>query len=532
MRFLPERFRKRVENTRNGVRERTRKRSDSTRQRVLDELKRRNLDERLLTRRNATLLALGAAGAAAAAFMRSRKALAPVQIEKVLIANRGEAALEIIATCKRMGIASVAIYTENDENKLVKDAADEYVKVSAYTDMDAVIEAAGKTGADGIHPAYGFLAENSKFAAAVERAGMTFIGPGADKIAIMGSKLQARAVVHRAHGPVIPGRAIESDEDAPVIAEEAGGYPVMLKASAGGGGKGIRIIRAKDALLSELRSVREEARKAFDDDRIYMEKVVERARHVEVQVARDYHGNSAVLGFRDCSVQRRNQKLVEETCAWIANETRRRMARAAKAIINAIDYHGIGTLEFLVGQDESFYFLEMNTRLQVEHAVTGMTMRVLQSLGYRESEVQRAPGLIELSIRIAEHEDLPINDKNVLHEGHAIEARIYPENPETLFPETGKIKKFDLPMDEYVDVQTAWYKGYEVSIDYQDLTKVIAWGRDREKARNRLARFLSDIEIKGVATNIPLLIEILEHSEFIEDRHHTRWLSDIKEKVA
>ena len=441
-------------------------------------------------------------------------------IRKVLIANRGEIAVRILRALRELGITSVAVFSDADRVGLHVRLADEAVPIGpapsneSYLRIDRIIAAARATGAEAIHPGYGFLAENPAFARAVVRAGLVFIGPSASTIELMGNKLEARAIAARLGVPVVPGSPALADPAGARAAAERIGYPVMLKAAAGGGGKGMRIVRGPEDLERALALTRGEAASAFGDDQIYMEKLIERPHHVEIQVLCDAHGGAVFLGERDCSIQRRHQKVVEETPSpFIDPPTREAMGKAALSIAQAAKYVNAGTVEFMVDETRSFYFLEMNTRLQVEHPVTEMVTGL---------------DLVKEQIAIAEGRPLAVSQDKVAPRGAAIECRICAEDPERDFlPSLGNISRLRFPSGPGVRNDAGIYPGYEVPIYYDPLlAKLIVWGRNREEARRRLERALAEFLIEGVRTNLPFHRWIVRHPRFAAGDYHTGFIAE------
>ena len=434
---------------------------------------------------------------------------------KVLIANRGEIACRIIRACRRMGIKTVAIYSTVDAASLHVSEADEAYLVGeappqdSYLNMNKILDIALRCGAEAIHPGYGFLSENSAFVRRCQDAGICFIGPKPDVMEKMGDKLRARSLAMKAGLPVLPGT------DEPVENEHATsrawmlGFPLMVKAAEGGGGIGIHIIESMDELLPLIDRSRQAAASAFGSPRLYFERYLKGASHIEVQLMGDEHGNLVHLFERDCSVQRRNQKLIEETPASVklTPRLRRRVCGLALQLGQAIGYTNAGTVEFLVSDDGSVYFLEMNTRLQVEHGITEMTTGL---------------DLVEVQLRVAAGEPLPFRQEDITCTGHAIEARVYPEDPVTFMPDAGPITGLHLPAGENVRVDTALCAGYTVGLDYEPLmAKVMAWGEDREKAIKALQGALLEFRLQGVKWNVPLLRDILASKEFRNAAYHT-----------
>lgn len=440
-------------------------------------------------------------------------------IGKLLIANRGEIASRIIRTCRRLGIRTVAVYSDADASAPFVKQADEAFPIGgthvreSYLNMDAILKAAKESGAEAVHPGYGLLSENAEFARRCLEAGLVFVGPAPDAIAMMGSKIASREAMERAGVPIIPGvsRSLEDVEEA-LEAAETIGYPVMLKASAGGGGVGIQIVRGPDELRQTFESNRKRAAAIFGDGTVYMEKVLANPRHVEIQVLADHHGRVIHLGERECSVQRRHQKIVEEALSPFLDEaSRERMGQAAVNAARAISYRNAGTIEFLVDEDKNFYFLEMNTRLQVEHPVT---------------EEITGLDLVEQQIRIACGEPLGLSQEDVRFLGHAIEARIYAEDPRTFFPSPGTVTKLSLPEGPGVRHELAIGEGSVVTPFYDPMiAKLIVHAEDRQTAIERMIRALEEYRIEGLKTNLPLLRGVLAHEAFRQGRATTDFVS-------
>jgi propionyl-CoA carboxylase alpha chain len=437
-------------------------------------------------------------------------------VRKILIANRGEIARRIARTCRDMGLGTVAVFSAPDATAPFVAECDEAVALGGstpaetYLDIDKLLGAARATGADAVHPGYGFLAENAEFARRCIEAGLVFIGPSPDVIAAMGSKLEAKRRMAEAGVPMLPSGELAAG-DPPALATVARtiGFPLLVKASAGGGGKGMRIVREVAELEEAVASARREASAAFGDATVYLERYLEGARHVEVQVFGDVHGNVVHLGERECSIQRRHQKIVEETPCTALDETRRRvLCEAAVAGAHAIGYTGAGTVEFLLAADGQFYFLEVNTRLQVEHPVT---------------EMVRGLDLVRMQIEIARGARLPSQDALPAPRGHAIEVRLYAEDPTAGFvPQTGVLETFEIDDAPGLRVDSGVESGSVVGIHYDPmLAKVIAWAPQRAEAAGKLARALDTARIHGVRTNRRLLSAILRHREFLEGRTDT-----------
>lgn len=441
-------------------------------------------------------------------------------LKKVLIANRGEIAVRIIRACREMGIRTVAIYSEADKNALHTKLADEAVCIGpapsnkSYLNMKAILEAACLTGADSIHPGFGFLSENSNFAKICEEMGIKFIGPNYKLIELLGNKSKAKETMKRAGVPVVPGSdgLIYSKEQALTLAEQIK-YPVMLKASAGGGGRGIRVAYNKEQLEKEYDLVKQEAKISFNDDSIYLEKFVENPRHVEIQVLGDEHGNAVHLGERDCSVQRRNQKVLEETPSGILDEkTRKKMGEVAVKAVKEIGYTNAGTIEFLVDKNKDFYFMEMNTRVQVEHPVTEMVTGI---------------DIIKEQIKIASGEKLSFEQKDIVFTGHSMEARINAENPDKNFmPCPGTITELHLPGGNGVRVDTAIYAGYKIPPTYDSMiAKIIVHGKNRNESIAKLKSAISELVVDGITTNTDFILKILDDEDFKTNNYDTSFIA-------
>ena len=443
------------------------------------------------------------------------------EIKKILIANRGEIALRVIRSCKEAGKETVAVYSEPDAEAPHVMMADESVGIGpaasseSYLVFDKIIDAAKSTGADAIHPGYGFLSENADFAERCRDEGLIFIGPKAEAIRKMGDKTEARELMSKANVPFPPGtkKELESIEEAEKVADEIG-FPVLVKAAAGGGGKGMRIIETKEEFKSGIKGAKSEARNAFGDDRVYIEKYLVEPRHVEFQIIADTHGNVLHLYDRECSVQRRHQKVIEEApCTILTPELRQEMSEAAIAAAEACNYVNAGTIEFLVDRDRNFYFLEMNTRLQVEHPVT---------------ELITGLDLVALQIMVAEGKELPFTQEEVTMSGHAIECRIYAEDPRDNFlPSTGKLSKHRIPSGNGIRVDAGVEEGQEVTINYDPMiSKLCAYGKDREQAINRMIRALSEYEIAGCRTTIPFCSYVMKHEAFRNGNYDTHFIKE------
>jgi 3-methylcrotonyl-CoA carboxylase alpha subunit len=440
--------------------------------------------------------------------------------DSILIANRGEIACRVIRTARRLGIRTVAVYSDADADTLHVRLADAAIRIGpapareSYLNIDAIIEAALNSGARAIHPGYGFLSENAHFAAACEAAGVAFIGPPEAAIQTMGSKIEAKRLMARSGVPIVPG--YHEDDQAPEKLQAAAarlGFPILIKASAGGGGKGMRIVGSEEGFVAALEGARREAKSAFGDDRVLLEKYLAWPRHIEVQVFADAHGNCIHLNERDCSIQRRHQKVIEEAPAPGMTAMRRRaMGAAAVKAAKAVGYQGAGTVEFIV-KDGAFYFMEMNTRLQVEHPVTEMTTGL---------------DLVEWQIRVAAGEKLPLEQAQVPLAGHAIEARLYAEDPEREFlPSTGRLVRLRWPAaSDALRIDTGVQEGDAVGVHYDPmLAKVIAWGEERADAIRRLSHALGECQIAGVTTNAALLRAILSQSEFSAGEVNTAFIA-------
>lgn len=442
-------------------------------------------------------------------------------IKKVLIANRGEIAIRVIQACRELGIRTVALYSDVDRTSLHVRHADEAYHIGgarpteSYLVIDKVLEIAKRAEVDAIHPGYGFLAERADFAQACLDEGLIFIGPRPRSIGLMGDKLEAREMMRQAGVPIVPGTEPGlSDEEIMVAAENEVGYPVMVKAAAGGGGKGIRIVNTPEELPNALASARREAEAAFGDGRVYLEKLIEGARHIEIQILADAHGNTIHLGERECSIQRRHQKLVEECpSVFVDDEMRQQMGSIAVKAAEAVGYINAGTVEFLVDKDKHFYFLEMNTRIQVEHAVTEMVTGV---------------DLVKEQIRIARGRRMGPTQESIVMKGWAVECRINAENPYHGFlPSVGKVTALITPTGPGVRLDSGVYDGYEVTPYYDSmLAKLICWGETRGEAMLRMRRALSEYRIMGVNTNIPFHQNLLDSHRFLAGRFDTKFVEE------
>lgn len=448
-------------------------------------------------------------------------------MKKILVANRGEIALRVMKTARRLGIKTVAVYSEVDRESPHVLFADEAVCLGpaqasvSYLHMDKVIAAAKQVAADGIHPGYGFLSENAAFAKRVKKEGMTFIGPSPESIEIMGSKLAAKEAVKKfeneADGliPMVPGtdQAITDIAEAKKIAAEIG-YPILIKASAGGGGKGMRVVESADEFEEQMERAISEAVSAFGDGAVFIEKYISSPRHIEIQVLADEHGNTLHLFERECSVQRRHQKVVEEApSAILTPAIRKTMGKAAVQVAQACNYTGAGTVEFLVDDQLNFYFLEMNTRLQVEHPVTEMITGI---------------DLVEQQINIASGKAIPFTQDDLAINGHAVELRVYAEDPyDNFLPSTGKLTTYQTPGGEGIRVDDGFREGMEVPIFYDPmLSKLIAWGNTRAEAIQRLLAAIAGYKVEGVSTTLPFGRFVLQHEAFVSGKFDTHFVKN------
>jgi acetyl-CoA carboxylase biotin carboxylase subunit len=446
-------------------------------------------------------------------------------VKKVLIANRGEIAVRIIRTCKERGLATVAVFSAPDRAAAHVLAADEAVAIGpaaaaeSYLRIDKILAAAKATGADAIHPGYGFLSENEDFAEACAAAGVAFIGPSADAIRRMGSKTEARRTVAAAGTPVVPGDNGPggtgfADAATALAAAEKIGFPVLIKAAAGGGGKGMRMVNAAGELAAAFDGARREAAGAFGDDTVYLERAIIRPRHIEIQVFGDSHGTIVHLGERDCSIQRRHQKVIEEAPSpVVSGELRARMGAAAVAAARAVDYVGAGTCEFLLGADGGFYFLEMNTRLQVEHPVTEMIYGL---------------DLVAWQLDVADGKRLALDQAGLdaRRRGHAIECRVYAEDPVKFLPSPGLITHLRAPDGPYVRNDAGCYEGAEIPVHYDPMiSKLVVWGDDRAAAVARLRRALDEYQVRGIETNLAFHRRCVRHPAFIAGEYDTGFIA-------
>jgi acetyl-CoA carboxylase biotin carboxylase subunit len=442
--------------------------------------------------------------------------------KKILIANRGEIAVRILRACRELGIQAVSVYSEVDRTSLHVRLADEAYLIGpassreSYLRIDKLMDVAKKSGCDALHPGYGFLAENAALPRACGDAGITFIGPSAEAMEAMGSKTAGKQLARRANVPTVPGTSdpIENPEEAQALAQNMG-YPVLLKAIAGGGGKGMRVVQNDAAFAPAWRDAASEALNAFGDQRVFLEKYLVGPRHIEIQILADAHGRCVSLGERECSVQRRHQKVVEEAPSPVVTpELRRKMGDAAVRLSRAGGYVNAGTVEFLVDADLNYYFLEVNTRLQVEHPVT---------------EQVTGLDLVKLQIAIAADHRLPFAWETITPRGHAMEVRLYAEDPDNnFFPSPGKIISRRAPTGPGIRLDEGVYEGWTVPMDYDPLlSKLIAWGNSREETIARLRRALDEYTITGIRTNVSLFRRILTEPEFLRGEIHTKWLDEM-----
>lgn len=441
-------------------------------------------------------------------------------LKKILIANRGEIAVRIIRSCRELGIRTVAVYSEIDKNSLHKELADEAICIGpapsnkSYLNVKAIIEAACLTGCNGIHPGYGFLSENSSFAKMCDEIGIKFIGPTYKMIELMGNKSKAKETMKNAGVPVVPGSdgLVDNVLEAIKVALRIG-YPVILKASSGGGGKGIRIAYNEKELVKFYDLVRQEAKVSFNDDSIYIEKFIENPRHIEVQIMADEHGNVIHLGERDCTVQRNNQKMLEETPSEvITDKLRQKMGKITVNALKEIGYSNVGTIEYLLDKNKDFYFMEMNTRVQVEHPIT---------------EAITGVDIIKEQLRIASGEKLQYKQDDIKFTGHSLEARINAENPyKNFMPCPGEIKELHIPGGNGVRIDTAIYPGYKIPPTYDSMiAKIIVHGKDRNESISKMKSALGEFVIDGISTNIDFLYKILEDEDFISNNYDTSFIA-------
>ncbi len=441
-------------------------------------------------------------------------------IKKILIANRGEIAARVIRTCKKQGIQTVAIYSEADQKAPYVSMADESYLLGpprvdeSYLNMEKILEIAKETGTDAIHPGYGFLSENSQFEKRCTEAGFIFIGPNGEVMEKMGSKIAARTAMQEAGVPTVPGtNGVVASADDAVEAAKKIGYPIMLKASAGGGGIGMQVVHSDAELIKAFASNSKRAQTFFGDGTMFMEKKLDHARHIEIQILADQYGNAIHLFERECSIQRRNQKVVEEApSTFISDQTRLKMGEAAINAVKALEYTNAGTIEFLVDKQENFYFLEMNTRIQVEHPVT---------------EAITGLDIVEEQIHIANGKALTIKQGDLSIDGHAIEVRIYAEDPITFFPSPGHITTFEKPTGDWVRNEVAVTEDYDVTPYYDPMIgKLIVKGSTRDEAIKLLTKALQQYKIEGIKTNIPMLLQIVDSDPFKEGNTTTAFVEE------
>ncbi len=454
------------------------------------------------------------------------------KIHKILVANRGEIALRVMRSAREMGIPTVAVYSEADRRSLHVRYADEAICIGpapsaeSYLRIDKIIGACRLTGADAVHPGYGFLSENATFARKVQEAGIVFIGPSPESIEVMGSKLAAKAAAARYNIPMVPGTpaAIADFEEARLVCRQIG-YPVLIKASAGGGGKGMRVIGQEDELPEGMQRAISEAASAFGDGSVFIEKYITSPRHIEIQVLGDQHGNLVYLFERECSVQRRHQKVIEEApSAILTPEIRAAMGKSAVDVARACGYYGAGTVEFILDEEKNYYFLEMNTRLQVEHPVTEMITGV---------------DLVKEQIKIAAGEKLSFRQENLSITGHAVEVRVYAEDPRNNFlPDTGRLQTYRRPQGPGIRVDDGFEQGMDIPIYYDPmLAKLIAWGKDRAEAIERMKRAIDEYDITGPETTLSFCRFVMEHEAFRSGNFDTNFISryytpEVQERAA
>jgi acetyl-CoA carboxylase biotin carboxylase subunit len=444
--------------------------------------------------------------------------------QKVLIANRGEIAVRVIRACREMGISSVAVFSDVDRKALhVRLANEAYLLGGAspsesYLHIDKIIAIAKECGAEAIHPGYGFLAENSEFVRRCEKEDIVFIGPPSSPMEIMGKKTTSRVRMKEAGVPIIPG-TLQPIKDERTLLEEAQTlkFPVLLKAASGGGGKGLRLVRKSQDLVSSFRLAKSEAKSSFDDPSVYLEKYIEEPHHIEIQILADHHGNVIYLGERECSIQRRYQKVLEETPSpFLDDETRHEMGKIAVKAASAVNYRNAGTVEFVVDKDRNFFFLEMNTRLQVEHPVTEMVTGI---------------DLVKWQIKIAAGRPLELKQEDIVPRGCSIQCRIYAEDPDNDFmPSPGLITHLRTPSGGIgVRYDNGTYEGYEVPLEYDPLlSKLITWGESRDEALQRMTRALSEYQVYGIKTTIPFFMRILHHPEFLSGNYNTHFIETLE----
>lgn len=440
-------------------------------------------------------------------------------MKKILVANRGEIAVRIIRTAREMGIRTVAVHSQCDAVSLHVKLADESVCIggdaakASYLNMVALMSACELSGADAVHPGFGFLSERAEFAEVVEKCGLKFIGPSAQSMRLMGSKVSAREVAQKAGVPLLPGTGVLNDVTAAREAAAKIGYPVLIKASNGGGGRGMRVVRTEAEIETTFHSARSESQTAFGSPDVFLEKYIPRPRHIEIQVLADSFGNVVHLGERECTLQRRHQKIIEEAPSPVMTPAvREKMGEAACNLVRAAKYEGLGTVEFLADDDLGFYFMEMNTRIQVEHPVT---------------EEITGLDLVREQIRVAQGEKLRFKQSDITFTGHALECRVNAEDPTTFVPCPGLINTYVAPGGRRVRVDSAAYQGYKVPPFYDSMiAKVITWGENREQATATMNRALGEFTIEGIKTNIPLHLRILQNPVFAKAQFYTKWIEE------
>ena len=439
-------------------------------------------------------------------------------MEKILIANRGEIAVRIIRTAKQKGIKTVAVHSECDAQALHVRLADESICIGgnrvkdSYLNTHAIMSACEVSQADAIHPGYGLLSENAEFAQIVEDCKINFIGPSPTAMRRLGEKVSARELAEKANVPLLKGTGIIRDSEHALEEAEKIGYPVLIKASHGGGGRGMRVVDTAKDMAQNLASAQSESQGAFGSSEVYMEKFLKKPRHIEIQILADKHGNCIYLGERECSLQRRHQKIIEEALSPITEETREKMGLSACRLAQVVDYCGLGTVEFLVDEDETFYFMEMNSRIQVEHPVTEMVTGL---------------DLVSHQIDVAQNKKLALKQEDIRYSGHAIECRINAEDSYNFIPSPGEITTYVAPGGPNVRIDSGVYQGYKVPPFYDSmLAKLICWGKDRAEARLVMLRALSEFVVEGVNTNIELHKKIIESDDFINSNYYTKWIEE------
>ncbi len=447
--------------------------------------------------------------------------------KKILIANRGEIAVRVIRACREMGITSVAVFSEADRKALHVRLADEAYLLGgaspaeSYLHIDKIISITKRCGAEALHPGYGFLAENSEFVRRCEEENIVFIGPPSLPMEIMGRKTASRVKMKGAGVPIIPGTLQPIDDEQTLVKEaEKIKLPILLKAVSGGGGKGLRLVRKSEELVSSFRLARSEAKSSFDDPSVYLEKYIEEPHHIEIQILADHYGHVVYLGERECSIQRRYQKVLEETPSpFLDDDTRHEMGRIAVRAASAVNYRNAGTVEFIVDKNRKFYFLEMNTRLQVEHPVTEMVTGI---------------DLVKWQMKIASGMPLVLQQEEIIPRGHSIQCRIYAEDPDNDFmPSPGKITHLRTPSGGIgVRYDNGTYEGYEVPLEYDPLlSKLVTWGETREEAIQRMLRALSEYQVYGIKTTIPFFMRILHHAQFLSGNYNTHFIEALEKET-